>query len=703
MTSFRSYKVLSVTWKNHLKIANLGGERRLELPRSACVTEGERILLNSHAAYVRCIHGTAQLLPSYVAVESITLGSIKLELVIKEITTSDELTSYESLADYHYRDQPLFGRTARLIVQTFHPSYPRTIGYVELATPFYMSKSRTDVLNRPYQNGDAQWKSWDKETARKSINLVVRIARCVVYPEFRGIGLGQKLLFHACKFAKARWQVGGLKPQFIEISADMLKFVPFAERAGLHFIGETQGNLGRVANDLRYLLENRRRVKSRQIVREEAFGIVDQQVSRLAHATAIMKANGWTAAQLVERLRKVEKSASLRELDLLRGVLSLPKPTYFGGLNGTAERFVEAAVGEIKPKNGFSKDLNPIEPLSGPIEVRGLTICHRSRVTRSHKTAAVQRAFGISPEEIRHDIVEKLSFSVAPGQIVMIVGPSGSGKTSILKILNTVGQNGSDHVKSPKNVRLGKFEPMRSQRALIEALGIDDVSMALRLMGVVSLSDAFVYLKKYCELSAGQQYRAMLAKLISSNANVWIADEFCVNLDPIAANSVAKRLAELARQFKAVLIVATPQPELVARSLRPDIVIRLTTAREHHLIDGEEYVEHLVPSPTVYRAPRLELDQTTFKRIMNKLGRSVALLPSTSCSYTGTIMIINGRRSATVSVLRTRPTTLATVDSSDLRSAGFASRKEALRTLKRKKKGISLTSPITLIEMNSIG
>lgn len=698
VTGLRPYKVRSIAWKDHLKIANLGDDKRLELPRSACVTEGERILLNSRAAYVRCQDGVAQLLPSYVAVETMDLGSIRLELVVKEITTSEELASYESLAAFHYRDQPLFGRTARLIVQTFHPSYPRTIGYIELATPFYMSKSRTDLLDRPFRNGHTHWKCWDKETARRAINLIVRVARCVVYPEFRGIGLGQTLLLHACEFARTRWQVGGLKPQFIEISADMLKFVPFAERAGLHFIGETQGNLARVANDLRYLLENRRRVKSGQIVKEEAFGIVDQQVARLTRAISIMKENNWTATQLVERLKRVEKSASLRDLDLLRNILSLPKPVYFGGLNHVAERFVKDAVKAIKPKNGFFKDLNPIVPLSGPINVRNLTICHRSRVKRSRLTAAVQRSFGISPEEINHDILEKISFSVAPGQVAMVVGPSGSGKTSLLRVLGTAGQRKERDIKSPRDVRIGAFEPIHSQKALIEALGISDVSRALRLMGKVSLSDAFVYLKRYDELSAGQQYRAMLAKLISSNANVWLADEFCVNLDPVAASSVAARLGQLARELKAILVVATPQPELVARSLKPDMVIRLTTAWEHQIVSGKEYIEHLIPSASAYKAPRLGLDSSTFRRLKSKRRTCTLLLAGVKPYQSGPMMVSQGRKSALANVIRGRRTTLSEMELSDLRAAGFTSRKAALKSLRRRKKMVSLNSPVTLIE-----
>lgn len=78
-------------------------------------------------------------------------------------------------------------------------------------------------------------------------------------------------------FARDHWQVARLKPKFIEISAGMLKFVPFSQHAG---------NLGRVVKDLRYLLANQDRVNG-DVVREEACGIVDQQVARMTKAAEL--------------------------------------------------------------------------------------------------------------------------------------------------------------------------------------------------------------------------------------------------------------------------------------------------------------------------------------------------------------------------------------------------------------------------------
>ena len=141
-----------------------------------------------------------------------------------------------------------------------------------------MNKPRSVILNAPFSDSEIQWDAWDMPTLRRYIHLFVRIARCVVFPEFRGLSLGRLLVKHAGSFARDHWQVARLRPKFIEISADMLKFVPFSQRAGMVFIGETEGNLSRVAKDLRYLLANQDRVNG-DVVHEEACGIVDQQVA----------------------------------------------------------------------------------------------------------------------------------------------------------------------------------------------------------------------------------------------------------------------------------------------------------------------------------------------------------------------------------------------------------------------------------------
>jgi energy-coupling factor transporter ATP-binding protein EcfA2 len=126
-------------------------------------------------------------------------------------------------------------------------------------------------------------------------------------------------------------------------------------------------------------------------------------------------------------------------------------------------------------------------------------------------------------------------------------------------------------------------------------------------MGKVGLSDAFVYLKRFDELSNGQQYRAMLAQLLLGGCNVWIADEFCSNLDPLTANVVAARIQAAAREVGAALVTASSQPEPIIASLRPDKVIRLGSGRENEVLGGQDFIRMFKVATTRFSPPSLRV------------------------------------------------------------------------------------------------
>lgn len=621
------YKVKSVTWRGHLKRV-IAKYRRSEIsllvPRSACVSEDDRILIKGNHAWVDCKNGLSRFLPSYVACEEIQIGDLNLGFLIKEITEEEELESYEALTQYHYRGKALFGRTARLIVRNYHPLYPKVVGYIELATPFYMNKVRANILDSPFTLNSIHWDCWDMETMKQYIHLIVRIARCVIYPEFRGVGLGQLLIKHAANFSRNRWQVSQLKPYFLEISADMLKYVPFARNAGMSFIGETEGNLGRVAKDMAYLLKNRRRVRAKMIVKEEACGIVDQQVSRMEKAARIMKREGWSKNELIERLEKLSTVSVLKDFDVFHNVVSLPKPTYMQGLVRETEDFLTRRLSEVQPQNGWYTPVYEIDPIESPLRLDSVSISYTSHVRRTAQTHAIQQAFSISPEEIEHPIINNLSLTVYSGSVILLTGPSGSGKTSLLQVLLREGEKKlTGAITWPRNYKPAKFETIKSRKALIEVFAERDVHKALHLMGMVGLSDAYVYLKRFEELSAGQQYRAMLAQLIASGGNVWVVDEFCTNLDPLTASLIADRLQQNARRLGVALIVASPQPETFIKALQADIVVKLTTAWEHRTLSGAEFVASLLKRPNSFSPPELRVTEDCLNAIRNGSIKSV--------------------------------------------------------------------------------
>lgn len=600
-TETKFYRVTSVNWKGHYKRLRLDpGGHYLNVPLSACVSQNDQVVISDETVSVVCKYGTATILPIYVARETLHLGDLKVGVVIKEITEVDEYQAYQSLADFHYRGKFIHGRTAKLIVRAFHPLFPKVLGYIELATPLYMNKARANVLNAPFRQNGISWQSWDVETTRQYIHLLVRVARCVVYPEFRGLGLGQMLIKHASEFAIHHWQVASLKPFFLEIAADMLKFVPFAEKAGLKFIGETEGNLNRVYKDMEYLMRNFQRIKDGEIVQEESSGIVDQQVARMRRAFALVEREGITPKDLLERLQHLSQESALRDFALFHEIISLPKPSYIQGLTPESKRFIAERAKLIASATKPILEFSAIESIIYPIRLRNFKITFCSHVKRTHQSHAVQQAFGISPDSILTTVLRDLTVTIKPGQIVLIIGPSGSGKTTLLECLAR-GRNTDvkdefvldGQLEFPDNYRPGIFEPIRSKKALIEVLADKSVDKALRLMGLVGLSDAYVYLKRFEELSKGQQFRAMLARLIASDTNVWLVDEFCANLDPITANVVADKLQRTARKLGATLIASAPHCQNFLKSLKPDLVIRLTTAWEHSILTGEEFMQQL--------------------------------------------------------------------------------------------------------------
>lgn len=594
MASEKTYRIKKLTSRLKYKELVLSNGRRMALPYSACIDKDCELNEKQSQLFVKCKNGNINIFPTYCQKDKIQIGGFSMDLLIKEITDESELQSYQSLAKYHYKNKDLFGRTSILVAVNTTAYLPKVIGYIELATPFYVNKPRSEILDAPFKHNGINWNAWNKETTKKYINVIVRIARCVVYPEFRGVGLGQTLIEHAEKFAQSRWQISKFKPLFLEISADMLRYVPFAEKAGMHYVGDTQGNLGRIHKDLAYLLTNYKRVQSKEIVGNHQMGIVEQQKSRLRKAMLLAEEHGMTVEELIERLEKLQRDKRLKDFTFFNGLVSLPKPTYIKGLDKIADDFIVSQLkNESSQPNDFFNKVKP-QPMQGAIVLNNINISYSSKIRRTQKTQAIQNAFGISPTDIESPIIKDLSLTIEPGEIILVIGSSGAGKTTLLNLLTGHLKN-SQQVKiagefiTPPNYQPGEFKEIRSKKPLVEYFGNESVEYALQLMGSVGLSDAFVFVKRFDELSNGQKYRALMAKLIHSKHNILVIDEFCANLDPITSNVLAHRLNKLAKRLGITLVVGAAHCDNFIKSLQPDKVVRLSTAWDYELIEGATF------------------------------------------------------------------------------------------------------------------
>lgn len=181
-----------------------------------------------------------------------------------------------------------------------------------------------------------------------------------------------------------------------------------------------------------------------------------------------------------------------------------------------------------------------------------------------------------------HRLFCGLSFSLDSGQIMQVQGENGSGKTSLLRTLcgfmmpdeGTVAWNGENIRDLEEDYHaevlyLGHLNAIKDELSALENLHI-----SAGLSGVVlKESDAMAALRRIGlrgremlptkVLSQGQRRRVALARLMASDARLWILDEPLTALDVRAAALVQELIAEhLAQQ--GMVIFTTHQPLQVA-------------------------------------------------------------------------------------------------------------------------------------------
>ncbi len=151
---------------------------------------------------------------------------------------------------------------------------------------------------------------------------------------------------------------------------------------------------------------------------------------------------------------------------------------------------------------------------------------------------------GLYCERGDRQLLNGLSFSLEPGQLLHVRGPNGAGKTSLLRIiagllLPTEGevQWSGKPVKQQREeyhqelLYLGHLDGVKGDLTAIENLRIDSqlqaaqaseeaMVSALAKMGLAGFED--VYAK---QLSQGQHRRVGLCRLLLSKAKLWVLDE----------------------------------------------------------------------------------------------------------------------------------------------------------------------------------
>jgi ABC-type ATPase with predicted acetyltransferase domain len=177
------------------------------------------------------------------------------------------------------------------------------------------------------------------------------------------------------------------------------------------------------------------------------------------------------------------------------------------------------------------------------------------------------------PEEEKQLIEEFKKAGCSPEVIPRLAKEFNRSEEAILKKLQRLGLN----VVVNSNFAPTTFKP-EPNKPLIETVG-KSLEEALELLSRVGLNDVFLFLRTYEQLSDGQKYRYKIAKMIESNAQFWIMDEFAATLDRDTAKIVAYNLQKLARQQAKAVLAATTHTDLF-EDLHPSVHIHKRFGKE---------------------------------------------------------------------------------------------------------------------------
>jgi iron complex transport system ATP-binding protein len=177
-------------------------------------------------------------------------------------------------------------------------------------------------------------------------------------------------------------------------------------------------------------------------------------------------------------------------------------------------------------------------------------------------------------------IVRDASFTVAPGQFLVVLGPNGCGKTTLLKTCigllpalgGTVRLDGGGVSSMPPRARarIAAWVPQVAEaawsyrvrdmvaqgryplRGAFQSLGVDDqaaISAALDAMDIKALAD-----RPVLSLSGGEARRVLIARALAQDTPLLVLDEPAAHLDPGRQIELMELLQALAQAGKAVAI-----------------------------------------------------------------------------------------------------------------------------------------------------
>ncbi|ERJ78055.1 ABC transporter ATP-binding protein [Streptococcus sobrinus] len=170
-------------------------------------------------------------------------------------------------------------------------------------------------------------------------------------------------------------------------------------------------------------------------------------------------------------------------------------------------------------------------------------------------------------------VLDRVSLTLAKGEILGLIGPSGAGKSTLIKTM--LGMEKSDSGQAlvldkqmPNRHVLGRIGYMAQSDALYESLtGLENLEFFGQMKGLMhkDLAQAIAHVVKVVDLqdslkiyvsaySGGMKRRLSLAIALLGNPELLVLDEPTVGIDPALRREVWKELRTIRDQGRSIII-----------------------------------------------------------------------------------------------------------------------------------------------------
>ncbi len=266
--------------------------------------------------------------------------------------------------------------------------------------------------------------------------------------------------------------------------------------------------------------------------------------------------------------------------------------------------------------------------------------------------------------------LDRVSASVAEGELCVLVGPSGSGKSTLLRLVNRLVEPSAGSVRV-RGVDVRQVEAARLRRSIgyaIQSVGLfphrtvaRNVATVPRLLGwpraridarvremlaLVRLDPDVFAARRPRELSGGQAQRVGIARALAADPDILLMDEPFGAVDPIARRELRAELRRIHAATGKTIVLVTHDPGEAIELADRLVVLRegrlVASGRPSEVLDGgDTFVRALLGGDAVLRALSLVPARTLLEP---EAVADVPSLPGTASLRDALSLMIASRR-----------------------------------------------------------